>query len=306
MFAMRFATISHSERPFNRTNCQARVLTTLLLAGSVCVEASARQTPGPASLQTVLQRAGEYVITYERGLSTIVADEEYMQTSSELADSMARAKTRRLRSDVLTVRGEAGQWIGFRDVYEVDGQPVRDRNDRLARLFLEPHADALTLADRIATESARFNLNPGLSRTINLPLLALQFLRPLNQPRSEFKTAGTKVIAGKTTIVVTFQERATPRLIQTNDNAAATGRFWIEPESGRVLETELFISTSRRPYAVTALIHVAYGEDQRLNFWVPLSMTERYRGSPGLIEGRAVYSKFRKFGVTTDEIVKAP
>ncbi len=46
---------------------------------------------------------------------------------------------RDLKSDVLIVRGPAGErWMQFRDVFEVDGKPIRDRAERLAKLFLEP------------------------------------------------------------------------------------------------------------------------------------------------------------------------
>ena len=45
----------------------------------------------------------------------------------------------RLRSDLLLVKTEADEgWVSFRDVYDVDGAPVRDRDDRLKKLFLEP------------------------------------------------------------------------------------------------------------------------------------------------------------------------
>jgi hypothetical protein len=74
-------------------------------------------------------------------------------------------------------------------VYEVDGRPVRDRTDRLTKLFLAPHPDSQSQARRIAEESARFNLGGQVLRTITTPLLALQFIRAENQNRSRFKEA---------------------------------------------------------------------------------------------------------------------
>ena len=42
-------------------------------------------------------------------------------------------------SDVLIVQvpGTA-EWVPFRDVFTIDGKPVRDREERLTKLFLEP------------------------------------------------------------------------------------------------------------------------------------------------------------------------
>jgi hypothetical protein len=281
-----------------------RRISALFIAGACLNIVGLAQRTSEESVQPLLQRAGEFVSTYERDLSAMVADEEYTQTQTD--DSGVGLQARRLRSDVLTVRGEAGNWIGFRDVYDVDGRPVRDRDDRLAKLFLQHPEDARGQAVRIANESARFNLIPALNRTINLPLLALTFLRPAEQARSEFKIGGQSTADGTAIAIVKFQERSMPRVIRTDDDAAAQGRFWIERESGRVRESELLINTRNGRFWVMSEIHVTYGEEPRFHAWVPQSMRETYRGSTGVIRGTAVYSKFRKFGVTTDEVVKAP
>ena len=77
----------------------------------------------------------------------------------------------------------------FRDVFEVDGKPVRDREDRLQKLFLAPSPDAYAQLVRIKEESARYNIG-SVDRNINLPLFALQFLRAEHRTRSRFKISG--------------------------------------------------------------------------------------------------------------------
>lgn len=257
------------------------------------------------SLEELLRRAGGYVAAYGRDVSAIVADEDYMQRFIVEPST----EVRHLRSDVLTIRDEAEGWVGFRDVYEIDGRPVRDRTDRLAKLFLEPHPDSRVQAQRIAEESTRFNLAPQVSRTINLPLVALEFIRAENQDRSTFSGAGRKISRGSEIRMVNFQERATPRIIRTMDGAAARGRFWIDAGSGRITETELFVNTrldtGRRSRVVSALIRVAYAEQVGLHLWLPVSMEETYHGV-GFIDGHATYSKFRRFSVSTNETIKAP
>jgi len=291
---------------------QVRRISSIRLIAALAVvalttAATEQTTVGRAtdSLEELLQRAGAYVAAYERDVAAIVADEDYTQRfivepSTEM---------RRLRSDVLTIRDEEEGWIEFRDVYEIDGRPVRDRTDRLAKLFLEPHPDSRAQAKRIAEESARFNLAPQVSRTINMPLVALQFIRAQNQDRCTFTEAGKKISHGIESRRVDFQERATPRIIRTVDGAAARGHFWIDAGSGRITETELFVDTAldrgRRSRVVGALIHVVYAEQPRLHLWLPVAMNETYSGV-GFIDGHATYSNFRRFTVATGEIIKAP
>jgi hypothetical protein len=100
-----------------------------------------------------------------------------------------------LRSDLLLVKaGAAGDWLQYRDVFEVDGQPVRDRTDRLTRLFLDPSASSAGQIARIRDESARYNIGDIL-RNLNVPTFALTFLVPANQPRFKFRRTKERIPA---------------------------------------------------------------------------------------------------------------
>ncbi len=121
----------------------------------------------------------------------LVAEEEYRQA--------ARGRTVRLRSDYLLVKPETSTaWESFRDVYEVDGAAVRDRDDRLRRLFLEPGANVQAQLLAIRKESARYNIG-AVERNINVPLFPLQFLTAENRPRFRFRLAGKQHTAGAPT-----------------------------------------------------------------------------------------------------------
>ena len=95
-------------------------------------------------LRMVMQRAMAYVKRYEKDFAGIVAEEKYEQISrqggrfDQFGSIHHDAEKRRVfRSDLLLVKPEGAQsWVQFRDVFEVDGKLVRDRNDRLAKLFL--------------------------------------------------------------------------------------------------------------------------------------------------------------------------
>src|SRR5580765_1819819 len=102
----------------------------------------ARSAPAEEpTLATVLQRAGAYVALVERGVSGIVAEERYGQEWTVLPRGIStnEQRHRELVSDLLIVKLEsAGLVTQFRDVFDVDGAPVRDRDERLMKLFLEP------------------------------------------------------------------------------------------------------------------------------------------------------------------------
>jgi hypothetical protein len=202
----------------------------------------------------------------------------------------------------------ADRWITLRDVFAVDGKPVRDRDQRLIQLFMTPSENAATQATRIMTESARFNIYPGLNRTINAPFTVLAFLLPANQARSTFSLDGIQAIDGVPTAVLRFTERSTPRLLRSDSGSAASGRFWIEPSSGRIVRTELVFTTtwvtSSRTQSATTTIGVSYAQDPRLQLWLPASMDERYALGATTITGHAGYSKIRQFSVDTSANVK--
>ena len=125
------------------------------------VPISSRQPP---TVPTLLAAAADYVKSYEEKASMFVFEEEYRQQVAgvpEVALGRNRSDTgfgvpkeRRLRSEVVVINtGDLG-WLGFRDVFEVDGQPVRDRQDRLQKLFVNPNADVMVRARAVAAESA--------------------------------------------------------------------------------------------------------------------------------------------------------
>ena len=263
------------------------------------------------ALEQVLKAGAQYVEKYQQAFSAVVSEELYTQ---RLVGPIAApgGDRRTLRSDLLLMQVKNAGWVTFRDVLEVDGSKVRDRDDRLVALILKPPPDAGTQLVRIAEESARFNLGP-VSRTLNTPFLALIFLTAEGQPRSSFRLVRTARVDGQATAEVEFTEQADPRLIVTRDNARATGRFWISPETGTVLRSELSITSG----GSTVRVRVNYKVQERLGLLVPATMEENYelgggesteRGeyasSSSRIEAQATYTNFRTFNVDTSTIIK--
>jgi hypothetical protein len=270
----------------------------------------ARQAPAPE----ILAKAAAHVQRFIAGMSSVVAVETYEQAQQTNGMRAVTLSTRRTRADVLVLPiGESG-WVPFRDVYEVDGQRVRDRDARLTRLLGHFDAQAMEQAVAISNESARFNLNPAfVERTINTPMTTLMFLQAENQNRSSFSTDGRATIGKVACEIVSFVEQRTPSLIQSPHAIAVRGRFWIEPATGAVLRSELRANaalTADDTQAVRAIVTVNYAREPKLGIWVPATMDETYDvGISGQItggqslSGHAEYSGFRTFGVTTETSV---
>jgi hypothetical protein len=101
------------------------------------------------SLDSVIERAVVYVKSFERDFAAVVAEAqlEHRASNSGFPDTVSRT-----RSDLLLVRVPGREeWLPFRDVFEVNGRAVRDRNERLQKLFVGAPASALTDAARMTS-----------------------------------------------------------------------------------------------------------------------------------------------------------
>jgi hypothetical protein len=269
------------------------VSTSLILTAALSLHASAQSHTD--ELSALLSSVAKYLTEFEQRCGAVVS----LETYSQQVQNGSSRQHRQLKSDMLVLSvGEAG-WLGFRDVFEVDGRAVRDHDERLFALFLKPSSDSLGQARKILDESSRFNIG-RVTRNVNIPTMALTFLKGDHQSRSKFTDKGVEVVDGVRTRVIEFREQALPRVISTSDGSAAMGRAWVDPESGRVVKTVLMLTGS-----VEVSITVTYAPQVRLDdLWLPQSMREIYRRAGELTEGRASYSNFRKFNVDVSTIIK--
>jgi hypothetical protein len=297
----------------------AAVLVAILLAALPV--RSAAQEP---SLEEVLARAAAYVSQFHEKLSGIVAEEHYRQEVKHITGRTSGAGTlprKTLTSDLLLVRPpDADRYVEFRDVFEVNGTPVRDRDKRLEKLFLKPTATTFDQVRDIVDESARHNIG-DIPRNINTPMLTLHFLQKPVQHRFRFKRAdsGRPELGNPAFIpkldpalfrvttemwILEYKETSRPTIIRTNHGRdfPASGRFWVNPETGAVLMSELVMQNSE----VNAVIDVSYQSEPLLGFMVPAQMRERYRGRSDRVEGIATYGRFRQFQVKTEEAIAKP
>jgi VWFA-related protein len=276
---------------------------------------SAPETPAAPivnpALAPVLASAGAYLDRFTAAFSNALAEERYVQDRLAGGRLMARPSTastepahRELRSDIVLIRAaDSLGWQMFRDVFEVDGKAVRDRQERLSRLFEQPAPEGLDQAARIARESARYNIGAA-DRTINTPVLALLFLQPAHQPRFEFSGGSPTPGFSDRVDVVNYREWARPTIVRTvhDTDRPASGRLWIDRASGEILQTELVLTGDGVSIRLTTL----FRHDAGLNIAVPVRMQEEYVLPSGKLVGTATYGTFRRFSVSTDTAVGAP
>jgi hypothetical protein len=294
---------------YNQPVSKRRLAFGIALSISACLYSATPRAQAP-SLAEVLKLSAAYVADFRKQLSGIVAEETYRQdivnTGRIGSDVAGPNRSRTLRSDFLLVKpSDADRHVELRDVFEVDGQPVRNRQSRLELLLKHPNADA-RIGDIIA-ESARYNIGK-IQRTINTPLMPLMFLDANNQSRFEFKhvekvtpvfTDARDTAINETPVfkvatemwTVEYKEKQRPTIIRalTNENRPARGRFWINPTNGSILISELIIDGG----GVIATITVSYQSEPLMGFLVPVEMRESYLRYPERITGYAQYGKFR-------------
>jgi hypothetical protein len=289
-------------------------------------------SPPTSELAAILDRAGQYVLAYGGDFSNILADEECRQIYQP--DDPVRRAVRNTRANLffITLPGPL-PWAMFKDVWEVDGNRVRDREERLGRLFRDSPATAREHARAILEESARYNLG-SVRRTVNIPTLALLFLHPDNQRRFAFVLKRTQSIQGTSVVEVTFSEHGRPTLVagDTGEGAPVKGRVWIDPEGGTVVKTDADYDVDPRDayHRSHARIVTEYRRELSLGILVPDRMKETYQSlaatSPGFavlrnahekikdqrdgsgvltVEATTRYSAYRRFEVTTDETFTA-
>ena len=274
------------------------VLHTALL---VIVLAAARPHAGDRapSVKDVMRRVADYVSAYGDKAAIVVCTERYVQeTDGNTADAQQSRMTVAEFAivKVATIRG----WLGFRDVIEVDGRSLTDRDDRLVRLLTSP-GDRYDEARRLTAESARFNIG-RVVRNFNVPTTVLFYFTRDHQERFKFTAKGVRPDGSWE---IAYRETQHPTLIRTPEGKSvpSDGAIWVNPADGTVLRTMLKVGGmgigAPKGTRGAGTIDVTYTRVATLDMWLPESMLEQFeikdRDTWETITGRASYSNYRQF-----------
>lgn len=295
-----------------------RVVVALVVAALVTSPLGAQDS----DLEQLLAKATRYSVDFVQKLSTVVAEESYVQNSTVALETVPipglrgrgapamsapreSSKHRELKADFLIVKTAGETWTPFRDVFEVDHVPIRDRSERLARLFLnaKPDASAEEQAKAIAEESGRYNLG-AVVRTINNPIFALLILQPDVRTHFKFTAGRPDRKFGENVRVVEYAEQVRPTVIagRPGEDMPAFGRFWIEGSTGRIVKAELRVEVRN----VKANLTTTFKSDERLGIDVPNEFREEYDLADSRVSGVASYTRFRRFDVKSSEEINPP
>jgi hypothetical protein len=106
-------------------------------------------------------------------------------------------------------------------------------------------------------------------------MLALRFIEPDHQGRMTYKLEGRKKIDGVQVYGIGFKENREERkvyLLDTPDNPWCSGRIWIEPATGAIHLTELWVQSD----TAVARVQVTYAMDAKINLLVPRDATHTF------------------------------
>ena len=266
--------------------------------------------PG-SGFHTVLSSAMRYVMNYEQQFALLVSEEHYLQELQRPpnpGDNLSRSNPgggmraggamniQTIKSDFVLVQlGMDGEgWMPFRDAFEVKGKKLRNREDRLLKLFLDNDKNAFDKAARLNEASTKHHLG-NVARTINIPTLGMMLLHPRVNERFEFTDGGEESIAGRVLRKALYREVARPTLIKTTRgrDLALTGTIWIDPFTGTVVKSEMNAADP----AVRCQVTVTFRRDDALEMWVPDRMEEYYKAALAVddILATATYTNVRKY-----------
>ncbi len=289
------------------------VVTTAALALSLGVALPHGQIgnqPG-SGFHTILSSAMRYVMNYEQQFALLVSEEHYvqeLQRPPNPGDNLSRTNPgggmraggalniQNIKSDFVLVQlGMDGEgWMPFRDAFELKGKKLRNRDDRLLKLFLENDKNAFEKAARFNEASNKLHLG-NVTRTINIPTLGMMLLHPRVNERFEFTDGGEETIAGRVLRKTLYREAARPTLIRTTRgrDLALTGTIWIDPFTGTVVKTEMNAADP----AVRCQVTVTFRKDDGVEMWVPDKMEEYYKAALAVddILATATYTNVRKY-----------
>ena len=144
--------------------------------------------------------------------------------------------------------GDDEWWLQFRDVFEVDRKPVRDRDQRLYKLFVDAKADARAQAETIQQRKRALQHRPGdadhqhpdhgdavprASATSRSRLQAGQ-----GRQRQAVRASWRRL---EDIWMIEFREIGPGTMVKgaNNRDIPSHGRVWIDSSTGRILRTEL-------------------------------------------------------------------
>lgn len=249
--------------------------------------------------------AAAYVRAYQAELTSVIADERYVQEVRAQTPRVEDApKQATIDSEVFFMFATGHDWMTIRDVRVVDGRPLDDRPDLRAALA---ELSAPQVATRFKAYNSRFNVG-RVHRNFNEPTLGLLVFDDRHRDRFKFTRARSRRGDAPSTVRLAFREHKSPTLIRnlTGGSVFMTGEAAIDATTGRVDAISVALTVG----SVKVALETQYAQNADLGIAVPVRFTEHYEDGRAPRDKRsknryeeiaceATYSNFKRFAVNT-------
>ena len=243
------------------------VLTVLALSPAL----TARQQP---SADQLLEAGRTYLAWYLPRLSGTLLDERY--AILEVAGGRMQVPNR-IASDIILLNLN-GTAMALRDAYSISGAKIREAAPRFPELLAEVTQARWDRALSYDRDSQQHFFAETVMR-LNDPLLVLKFVSPADRSKFTYTVDGRRKLNGVETVGLRFAEvrgDGIRYVLDTRGNASASGRFWMDPTTGAIHQTEFWADSKTEVARVT----VTYAPDTRLNLLLPAKSVEAYEERP--------------------------
>jgi len=221
------------------------------------------------SLPEALGKAADYVARYRTKASGVSLEELLLLTEMGTTQRVPR----RVASDLVLVN-VTERLMALRDPFALDTKAVREHQPRIVKALSEPTPTSWQRVQDFLHEGS-YLLLANAVLWYSDPMLALRFIEPDHQRRMTYKLEGRKKIDGVQVYGIGFKENHEERkvyLLDTPDNPWCSGRIWIEPATGAIHLTELWVQSD----TAVARVQVTYAMDAKINLLVPRDATHTF------------------------------
>lgn len=258
-----------------------RLMFAAIVAGTM-VHASAQEP----SLPEALAKAADYTGRYRTRASGISLEELLLLTEMGTTQRVPR----RVASDLVLVN-VTERLMSLRDPFAIDTRAVRDHQPRIIKALGEPTLASWQRVQEFTREGSYLFL-ANVVLWYSDPMLALRFVESDHQSRMTYRLEGRKRLNGVQVYGIGFKENREERrvyLLDTPDNPWSSGRIWIDPSTGAIHQTELWVQSD----TAIARVQVTYGMDTKIELLVPreaghtFEMREKGTGTTNMGSGGA-------------------
>jgi hypothetical protein len=222
-----------------------------------------------------LREAGHsYLASYLPRLSGTLLDERYLIL--EVAGGRMQMPNR-LGSDIILLNFN-GTAMAVRDAYAISGAKIREAAPRLPELLAEVTQARWDQALAYDRDSQLHFMAETVMR-LNDPMIVLRFMSPADPSKFKYSVEGKKKLNGIETVGLRFDEIRGDGIkyaLDTRGNASVSGRFWMDPATGAIHQTDFSADSKTEVARVT----VVYAPDTRLNLLLPSKTVESYEERP--------------------------